>query len=67
MPHIDLEPGDYRVKGRKEPILLPGWWIGIVVFVAMVLVATFVLRPMHSAWAEWSAPFFYWLLGGKSG
>lgn len=54
MPHIDLEPGDYRVKGRKEPILLPGWWIGVLVFIAMVLVGVFVVRPAYQAWMEFS-------------
>ena len=52
MPDIDLEPGDYRVKGRKEPILLPGWWIGILAFIAIVLIGVFILRPAYQSWME---------------
>lgn len=63
MPHIDLEPGDYRVKGRKEPILLPGWWIGILTFVGIILFAMFIGQPVAAWWWEFSDPFVSWLVG----
>lgn len=47
MPDLDLEPHEYAVKGRKEPILQRGWWVGILVFVLIVLVGAFIIRPMH--------------------
>jgi hypothetical protein len=52
MPDLDLEPGKYRVRGRKEPILQKGWWIGILVFIGMGLFGVFVLRPIF----QWGQP-----------
>jgi hypothetical protein len=51
VPDIDLEPGGYRVKGRKEPILLPGWWIGLLIFLGIIPFSMFVLRPLYGAWS----------------
>lgn len=52
MPDLDLEPGDYRVKGRKEPILHPQWKIGVLAIV-IVFLAAFLLRPIYGAWMAW--------------
>jgi len=35
MRDIDLDPGDYRVRGRKEPILAKGWWIGVLMILVL--------------------------------
>jgi hypothetical protein len=32
---IDLQPHEYSVRGRKEPILAKGWWIGVLMMVAL--------------------------------
>jgi hypothetical protein len=58
MPDIDLDPGAYRVKGRKEPILLPGWWIGPLVFIAMIAFSTTFIRPLYQAWMAWWRTLF---------
>jgi hypothetical protein len=52
MPDLDLEPGKYRVRGRKEPILQPGWWKGILVFVVIVLMGMYVVPPVHSFFSD---------------
>jgi hypothetical protein len=39
VPEIDLDPGDYRVKGRREPILAKGWWIGVLLLLLVFAMA----------------------------
>lgn len=46
---IDLEPKDYAVKGRKEPILNKGWWITLLFFFAAVIFGQVVIRPIFQA------------------
>jgi hypothetical protein len=46
---IDLEPQDYSVKGRKEPILNKGWWITLLIFFAIVTFGAVVIRPNVAA------------------
>jgi len=48
MQHIDLEPTEYTVKGRKEPILNKGWWLTILIFIAVVVFGQVVIRPIIS-------------------
>ena len=52
MPDFDLDPGSYRVRGRREPILQKGWWVGILAFACIILLATFVLKPLYLAWSD---------------
>lgn len=47
MPDLDLEPHEYAVKGRREPILQRGWWIGILAFVVIVLMGMYVVPPVR--------------------
>ncbi len=47
MPDLDLEPHEYAVKGRREPILQRGWWVGILVFVLVVLAGMYLVPPVH--------------------
>jgi hypothetical protein len=49
MQQIDLEPTEYTVKGRKEPILNKGWWLTILLFIAVVVFGQVVIRPVYSA------------------
>lgn len=46
-PEIDLEPGAYRVKGRKEPILARGWYWGLL-SIALVFGVAFLSRWIAS-------------------
>jgi hypothetical protein len=39
LPEIDLEPGSYREKGAKEPILAKGWWIGVLLILLIFAMA----------------------------
>ena len=48
MQQIDLEPTEYTVKGRKEPILNKGWWLTIQIFIAVVVFGQVVIRPIYS-------------------
>jgi len=48
MQQIDLEPTEYTVKGRKEPILNKGWWLTILIFIAVVVFGQVVIRPIIS-------------------
>jgi len=48
MQQIDLEPTEYTVKGRKEPILNKGWWLTILIFIAVVVFGQVVIRPIYS-------------------
>jgi hypothetical protein len=48
MQQIDLEPTEYTVKGRKEPILNKGWWLTILIFIAVVVFGQVVIRPVIS-------------------
>lgn len=41
MPDLNLEPKDYSVKGRKEPIFHPRWKIGVLAIVCVFLLALF--------------------------
>lgn len=57
MKHIDLEPQDYSVKGRKEPILHPHWKIGVI-----AIVCAFVLAVLSKLYIGPAAQgFFDWL------
>lgn len=58
MPDLDLEPGEYRARGRKEPILQPGWWKGILVFVVIVLMGMYVAPPVRGFFHGIIAPLF---------
>jgi hypothetical protein len=62
MPDLDLEPHEYSVKGRREPILQRGWWIGILTFVGVVLFGAFVMRPLF----QWAQPIVHSILFGGS-
>lgn len=46
---IDLEPEEYR---EKQPILLKGWWRGILIFVLIVLFGMYVIRPLYGAYSD---------------
>ena len=46
---IDLDPGDYRPKAQREPILNKGWWITLLIFFAMVTFGAVVIRPNVAA------------------
>ena len=37
---------------RREPILAKGWWIGVLVIVAIFLFAMFVGRPLYGMWGD---------------
>lgn len=50
---IELEPSEYAVRGRKEPILHPRWWVGVLTLVGIIVVGT-LTRPLFSAWLEWA-------------
>jgi hypothetical protein len=52
MPDIDLEPGNYRRKNAREPILLKGWWKGILLFVGVVLLGMYAVPPVHSFFGD---------------
>jgi len=58
MPDLDLEPHEYAVKGRKEPILQRGWWWGILAFVAIVLIGMYVAPPVRAFFHGIIAPLF---------
>lgn len=62
---IDLEPQDYSVKGRREPILHRHWKAGVLAIICVFLFAMFVMRPLSMWWFEWSHPFFDALVPGK--
>jgi len=49
MPDLDLDPREYTVKGRKEPILNNGWWLTILIFIAVVIFGQVVIRPVYVA------------------
>jgi hypothetical protein len=49
MPEFDLGPDDYRVKGRKEPILHPDWKIGVLAII-LVFALAWVMRPVFAWW-----------------
>lgn len=49
MRDLDLEPSEYTVKGRKEPILNKGWWITILVVVATIVFGQVAIRPIFQA------------------
>lgn len=49
MRQIDLDPREYAVKGRKEPILNKGWWLTILIFIAVVVFGQVFIRPIYSA------------------
>lgn len=49
MHQIDLEPRDYAVKGRKEPILNKGWWLRILIFIAVIVFGQVAIRPVLQA------------------
>lgn len=53
MPDLDLKPTEYTVKGGKEPILLKGWWHGILLFVVIVLFGAFVMKPLYQIVQPW--------------
>lgn len=46
MPDLDLEPHEYGVKGRKEPILNKGWWLTLLIFFCVVVFGQVVIRPV---------------------
>jgi hypothetical protein len=56
--NLDLEPHEYAVKGRREPILQRGWWVGILVFVAVVLMGMYVVPPVRGFFESIIAPLF---------
>ncbi len=49
MTQIDLEPREYSVKGRKEPILNKGWWITMLIFFAAVIFGQVAVKPVVQA------------------
>lgn len=53
MKQVDLEPHEYAVKGRYEPILQRGWWIGVLAFVFIVLFGAFVMKPLFGIVQPW--------------
>jgi len=53
LKQVDLEPGAYRVKDRKEPVLLRGWWVGVLAFVFIVLFGAFVMKPLFGVVQPW--------------
>lgn len=46
--NLDLEPHEYRVLGRKEPILTDRWWIGLLA-IALVFAVAFVSKLATNA------------------
>lgn len=53
MKQVDLEPSEYTVKGGKEPILLRGWWKGILLFIVVVLMGMYVVKPLFGVVQPW--------------
>lgn len=46
MPQIDMEPGDYRQKGRREPILHANWKTGVFSIILAVLILVLFAKPL---------------------